>query len=95
MIHLLAKTTHTFALLGAWLYLGSYRELKGYKSMTVGTMFTPEQLSERLQVSTKTLANWRNRKEGPPYRKIRGVVRYFSDEIEQYFSECPKGGSDV
>jgi hypothetical protein len=37
---------------------------------------TPEEMAERLQLSTKTLANLRSNGKGPPYVKAGSRVRY-------------------
>ncbi|MGN7612741.1 helix-turn-helix domain-containing protein [Magnetococcales bacterium HHB-1] len=42
------------------------------------------QLSQRWNVTQKTLANWRWKKRGPPYIKIEGRILYRLDDIEQF-----------
>lgn len=56
----------------------------------VAALVTPEELSERLQVSLRTLAKWRTRHQGPPYINLggrRGLVRYHSEAVEQWLAE--------
>ena len=42
---------------------------------------TPQQVSERLGVSERTLAAWRSAGKGPPYRKIGRTVTYPEPEV--------------
>lgn len=48
--------------------------------------FTPSELSRRYdgKISTRTLANWRNRKEGPKYTKLGGKVLYRLSDVEAW-----------
>lgn len=48
---------------------------------------TPSQLADYLGVPEHTLAQWRSRKEGPPYLKVGALVRYDSDDIEAWLAE--------
>lgn len=49
------------------------------------THLTPEQLAERLSLSTETLANWRLKGGGPSYIKIsRQTVRYPLAQVEAW-----------
>lgn len=50
-------------------------------------------LAERWQVSTKTLSNWRGRREGPTYCKIGKNVLYRLTDIESYEEENLKRNS--
>ena len=47
---------------------------------------TPAEVSRRLggRISTKTLANWRSQRNGPPYRRLGGRVLYPLDEFEAW-----------
>lgn len=46
---------------------------------------TPEEVADRLRHdSTSTLANWRNRRVGPPFRKFGRRVLYPLDLLEQW-----------
>lgn len=40
--------------------------------MTDTTYLTPEELAQRWNVTVKTLANWRSKKQGPSYLKLGG-----------------------
>lgn len=43
------------------------------------------QLAVRLQMSVRTLANWRVIGKGPPYRKIEGgLIRYSETEVDAW-----------
>lgn len=39
-------------------------------------LITPAELARKWKIKPKTLDNWRSMKVGPPYVKVRGVVRY-------------------
>ena len=52
---------------------------------------TPLAIGERdaavlLSVCSKTLANWRRDKIGPPYRRIGGRILYSLDALRDYLS---------
>ena len=46
---------------------------------------TEAELSEVLKVSRSTL--WEMRKEGLPYRQVRGQIRYRLNEVETWLDE--------
>jgi hypothetical protein len=48
------------------------------------TYMRAEGLAERWDTTTKTLANWRNRGQGPSYVKIGGAVRYALSDVVAY-----------
>jgi hypothetical protein len=54
-----------------------------------GLHLTPEQLAARWAdaVPVKTLANWRNKRIGPPFRKFGRKVLYPVDLLEQWERE--------
>ena len=56
----------------------------------------PREAAERLSVDEQTLANWRWRGDGPPWRKLgegRGApVRYPEDGLEAWLAAQPSGG---
>lgn len=45
---------------------------------------TPDEASARLRTPVKTLANWRNRRVGPPYIKAGHRVLYPLDKLEAW-----------
>ena len=45
---------------------------------------TPEETSTRLRIPVKTLANWRNKRIGPPYRKFGQRVLYPLDLLTEW-----------
>ena len=50
-------------------------------------LLTTRQVSDLLQVTTGTLAQWRSRGKGPPYHKIdKRIVRYDQAEIDLYLN---------
>jgi predicted DNA-binding transcriptional regulator AlpA len=47
----------------------------------------PRQVSERIGVAVKTLANWRTVKKGPPYFRVGGGAGvYPSDSLDEWIS---------
>ncbi len=50
---------------------------------------TEENLCELLKVSRSTL--WELRKEGLPYRRVRGQIRYRQDEVETWLDRACEG----
>jgi predicted flap endonuclease-1-like 5' DNA nuclease len=49
---------------------------------------TSIEAAARLRVSPNTLANWRSQKNGPPYLKIGGRIRYASTDLESWLSRA-------
>ncbi len=47
-------------------------------------IITSDELASRWSIDSKTLANWRHKKQGPPYVKIEGCIRYKLQDIEKY-----------
>lgn len=45
---------------------------------------TPAEAAERLRIPEKTLANWRNKRVGPPFRKFGRRVLYPLDQLEKW-----------
>jgi hypothetical protein len=47
-------------------------------------LLTPQDAAAYLRVAVRTLSNWRSQGGGPPYLKIRGLIRYRQDELEAW-----------
>lgn len=45
---------------------------------------TPKEAAERIRIPEKTLANWRNKRIGPPYRKFGRRVLYPLALLEEW-----------
>lgn len=45
---------------------------------------TPKEAADKLRLEPKTLANWRNKRRGPPFRKFGRKVLYPLDLLEQW-----------
>ena len=45
---------------------------------------TEQELSHRWLIPPETLRTWRARKQGPPYLKLEGKVRYRMADVEEY-----------
>ena len=52
-----------------------------------------KQTSRQLSVSVGTLRRWRLLNQGPPFRRIGGLIRYDPQEVELWYRNQPKGGS--
>ena len=58
--------------------------------MTVHALFTPEEVSKMLKISSRTLADWRVNKKGPKYINMNGgsgAVRYPEDGLDDWMAE--------
>lgn len=51
---------------------------------TNSPFLTEEQAAARLQLSPRTLRNWRNLAQGPAALKLGGAVRYHSDALDAW-----------
>lgn len=47
-----------------------------------------KEVSERLQVTPRTLQLWRAKGLGPPYIQLGVQVRYLSDDFDAWFDSC-------
>jgi hypothetical protein len=47
---------------------------------------TPLEVSQKFDISHKTLANWRSERRGPAYHKLGKRIRYPIDKVEEWFS---------
>ena len=56
---------------------------RGFTS-SVKEALTPNEVAERLGVTTRTLRKWRARGEGPEFYKYLHVVRYPADKLEAF-----------
>ncbi len=57
---------------------------------------TAKQAAHFLGLQTKTLANMRWRREGPPFRRHGGQVRYHIDDLEEWSRHNGRtGGRDA
>jgi len=55
--------------------------------MSVHELFTPEEVSKILKISTRTLADWRMDKKGPGHINMNGgagAVRYPEDKLTEW-----------
>ena len=50
---------------------------------------TPDDLSNLLQVSPGTVANWRSQGKGPAFKRIGGVVRYNPQVVDAWIEAQP------
>jgi hypothetical protein len=50
----------------------------------VNDLLKAEQLAAEWQVSPKTLANLRSRREGPPYIRVLGGIRYSRQAVAEW-----------
>lgn len=56
-------------------------------------LLTPAQLSERWDISERTLSQWRWLSRGPRYLKIEGAVRYPLDAVESYEASAERNSA--
>lgn len=50
-------------------------------------ILTPEQTAAMLQVSPRTVEEWRRTRTGPPWRRMRRHVRYLRREVLVWFED--------
>ncbi|WP_366247012.1 helix-turn-helix domain-containing protein [Microbacterium sp. 13-71-7] len=58
------------------------------------TFLTPKQISDSLQISIRTLEDWRTRGYGPPFLTVGRHVRYPLNEFEAWVAAGMKGGDE-
>lgn len=57
-----------------------------------GEILTPEQVADFLQVSPRTVEEWRRTRSGPPWRRMGRHVRYLRREVLVWFEELDSDG---
>lgn len=55
-------------------------------------IMTGEQVAELLQVSPRTIEEWRQTNSGPPFRRVGRHVRYLRPEVLAWFQELVRHG---
>lgn len=55
-------------------------------------IMTGEQVAELLQVSPRTIEEWRQTNSGPPFRRVGSHVRYLRPEVLAWFQELVRHG---
>ena len=55
-------------------------------------IMTGEQVAELLQVSPRTIEEWRQTNYGPPFRRVGRHVRYLRPEVLAWFQELVRHG---
>jgi hypothetical protein len=63
--------------------------------MTLSKHLNQIQLSDRWNISHRTLERWRWTGEGPAYMKLGGRVLYRIEDIEAYESEHVRPGTEA
>lgn len=56
-------------------------------------LMTEEQVSKLLHVSVASLRRWRLERRGPAFIKVGSLVRYKPEDLEQWLTIQPTGGS--
>lgn len=56
------------------------------------TLVTTAEAATFLTLSPRTLENWRNRQEGPPFKKLGTAVRYDVADLEKWLDESAQTG---
>ena len=49
--------------------------------------YRPDQAADILEISKRTLANKRALGNGPPFLKLKGIIRYPIDAFESYLNK--------
>lgn len=49
-------------------------------------LLTPDEVSKILNIPIQLLADWRWRKVGIPYLKVRRIIRYKQSEVDAYLT---------
>ena len=58
--------------------------LTGKKTDGAQPLFTERDVATLLNVSVKTVRNWKVTGKGPPFRKLSRIVRYAADDLQAW-----------
>ena len=56
-------------------------------------LMTEREVSKRLNVSLASLRRWRLLRRGPAFLKVGSLVRYRPEDLEEWLTSRPMGGS--
>ena len=56
-------------------------------------LLTEQEVAKQLRVSLAALRRWRLEGRGPRFIKVSALVRYRSEELEQWLASQPTGGA--
>ena len=56
-------------------------------------LLTEYDVAQRLHVSLASLRRWRLERRGPRFIKVSSLVRYRPEDVEEWLSALPTGGS--
>lgn len=59
----------------------------------IGSLLTPQELSEYLQVPVATLYQWRHRGEGPAASRIGRHLRYRRSDVDAWVTSRASGSA--
>lgn len=59
----------------------------------MGTLLTEQEVARQIKVSLGSLRKWRVEQRGPQFVKVGVLVRYRPEDLEQWMSSLPRGGS--
>jgi predicted DNA-binding transcriptional regulator AlpA len=62
------------------------------ENLEIGRHLTEAEVAVVTGMKVYTLQNWRNRGQGPPFRKFGSAVRYDSVELAKWIAAQPSGG---
>lgn len=86
--HGLCRVAHALAATAAvW-----RAHLWGMDTRNEPLIMTGEQVAELLQVSPRTVEEWRQTNSGPPFRRVGRHVRYLRPEVLAWFQELVRHG---
>ena len=59
----------------------------------MSTLMRETEVAKRLNVSLASIRRWRLERRGPAFVKVGALVRYRPEELDDWLSELPTGGS--
>jgi predicted DNA-binding transcriptional regulator AlpA len=58
-------------------------------------LLTECDVAQRLHVSLASLRRWRLERRGPRFIKVSSLVRYRPEDVEEWLTALPAGGTEV
>ena len=58
-------------------------------------LLTEQGVARQLKVSLASLRKWRVERRGPQFVKVGALVRYRSEDLEEWMATLPKGGDPL
>jgi excisionase family DNA binding protein len=69
------------------------RSVNRNEEVNMLNLLTEREVAKQIKVSLASLRKWRLERRGPQFVKVGALVRYRSEDLEEWLATLPKGGA--